>query len=276
MADHPLVSIIVPTRNNAGTLESCLRSIRTQTYPVIEIIVVDRDSTDGTIAIAGRYTNKIFNHGPERSAQRNFAASKATGQYLLFIDSDMQLAPTVVAECLAQFNRHPGTAAVTIPETSFGQGFWAKCKALERSYYHGIDWIECPRFMPATVFQQSGGYNETVAGGEDWELTTRLAAIGPIARITAPIRHDEGRVHLRTLVRKRVRLFGEGWAQRGARNHYADGPRLLALYFSRPLTTLRHPLTWLGMMFMRTLEMSARVVGLARSKSKSLNANSLL
>jgi glycosyltransferase involved in cell wall biosynthesis len=271
-SSHPLVSVIVPCRNNADTLAECLASIEAQTYPLVETIVVDRDSTDTTKDIALGFTSSVFNTGPERSAQRNLGAREATGHYLLFIDSDMLLAPTVVSDCLAQFADYPELVAVTIPESSFGQGFWAKCKALERSYYNGVTWIECPRFIPKTVFDQSGGYNEIIAGGEDWELTRRLEPLGPFGRVATLIRHDEGRVTLRDLTRKRLRLFGEGWAQKGQANHYADGPRLLALYFSKPATTLRHPLTWTGMMFMRAVELSARTVGFYRARSKSLKA----
>lgn len=269
MPTKPLVSVIVTTRNNAGTIGTCLESIKTQTYQPTELIVVDRDSSDATKNISRRYTAKVFNHGPERSAQRNFAATQATGQYLLIIDSDMELAPSIVAECVALITKNPKLAAINIPETSFGSGFWAKCKALERTYYNGVDWIECPRFMSKATFHQSGGYNEHVAGGEDWELTQRLSKFGPIGRVQASIRHDEGRVSLRDLIKKRLRLYGEGWAVKGGPNHYADGPRLLALYFSRPLVIAAHPLTWLGMMYMRTLEMCARAVGYHCSRSKS-------
>lgn len=265
MIDKTLVSVIVPTRNNADTLEACLRSIYSQSYTTVELIVVDRDSTDATPSIASRFTRQVYNCGPERSAQRNFGAAYAEGMYICFIDSDMILEPDVISNCLAQCENNPRLTAVTIPETSFGQGFWAKCKSLERSYY-GVDWIECPRFMPISVFQNSGGYNEKVAGGEDGDLTQRLSDYGPFGRIPSLIHHDEGRVKFRELVKKRSRLFGEGWVQNGRRNHYTDGPRLLALYCSRPRTILLHPLTWVGMIFMRTIELSARAFGYIRAK----------
>ena len=73
------------TRNEEANIGSCLRSIKAQTYlsrrsnatlrdpqDNIEIIVVDNDSTDRTKEIALRYTDKVYNFGPECSAQRNF------------------------------------------------------------------------------------------------------------------------------------------------------------------------------------------------------------
>jgi glycosyltransferase involved in cell wall biosynthesis len=57
---QPLVSIVIPTKNSARTLEKCLVSIKNQAYENIEIIVVDNYSTDGTYEIAGKYTTKVF------------------------------------------------------------------------------------------------------------------------------------------------------------------------------------------------------------------------
>ncbi|HUV83592.1 MAG TPA: glycosyltransferase family A protein [archaeon] len=67
-----LVSVIVPTRNSASTIEMCLRSIKKQTYLDIEIIVVDNYSEDGTTEIAKEYGTMVFNKGSERCAQVNF------------------------------------------------------------------------------------------------------------------------------------------------------------------------------------------------------------
>ena len=74
-----LVSVIVPTKNSEQFLEKCLDSIKKQTYKRVEIIVVDNNSTDNTKKIARKFTNKVFNKGPERSAQMNFGAKKAKG-----------------------------------------------------------------------------------------------------------------------------------------------------------------------------------------------------
>jgi glycosyltransferase involved in cell wall biosynthesis len=74
---QPLVSIIIPTKNSAEFLEQCLISIKNQSYKNIEIIVVDNFSKDSTREIAKRYGATIYLKGPERSAQRNYAAKKA-------------------------------------------------------------------------------------------------------------------------------------------------------------------------------------------------------
>jgi len=58
---NPSISIITPTYNSAKTLTSCLESIKNQDFPgEIEIIIADGGSTDSTLEIAGKYTDKIY------------------------------------------------------------------------------------------------------------------------------------------------------------------------------------------------------------------------
>src|SRR5258708_4868852 len=152
------VSVIISTRNAAVTLENCLKSIQKQTYKPGELIVVDRDSTDGTKQIAQKYTNQVYNYGTERSDQRNYGAKKASGDYLLFLDADMELTPSVIESAVKRVEKEPGVAAVIIPEESVGNGYWAKVKAFERSFYIGDLSIEAPRFINKKVFLKVGGY----------------------------------------------------------------------------------------------------------------------
>src|SRR5260221_8553621 len=128
MRNQPLVSVIVTTKNSQVTLKQCLDTINNQTYKHLEIIVVDNHSTDKTTEIAEKFTNKVFNHGMERSEQRNFGVKKSRGNYLLFIDSDMELSKSVIDECVKLLDKDTSLAALAIPEESIGEGFWASCK----------------------------------------------------------------------------------------------------------------------------------------------------
>lgn len=79
MGNYPIVSVVVTIKNEENNIENCLKSIESQSYPQekIEIIVVDNNSTDCTKKISRRFTNKVYNKGPERSVQRNFGMEKA-------------------------------------------------------------------------------------------------------------------------------------------------------------------------------------------------------
>lgn len=191
-----LVSIIIPTRNSERTLDGCLRSIKAQTYENIELIVVDNNSTDKTKEIAHKYTDKVFNCGPERSAQRNFGAAAAKGEYLLIHDSDIYFNIDSVRECVELIEKEK-CDAVILPEESIGIGFWAKVKAFERSFYVGNDDIEAARFFKSDVYEKLGGYDDNLTGPEDWDLTIRLRKNGGIImRAESFIKHDEGEINL--------------------------------------------------------------------------------
>ena len=132
-AKAPLVSVILTTRNCEQTIGRCLETVRAQTVTDIEVIVVDNHSSDGTRAIAAPLADLVIVAGPERSSQRNVGLASARGAYVLVLDCDMELQPDVVAACLDCVG---GSAAiVAIPEISFGEGYWSRCKAFERSFY---------------------------------------------------------------------------------------------------------------------------------------------
>lgn len=264
---QPLVSVIVTTRNNHATLKACLESIKQQSYENIELIVVDRDSDDDTKDIARRYTDKVFNKGPERSAQRNYAVSKATGDYVVIIDSDMELAIEVVGECMAQFATNAEIQGVVIPEESFGKGFWAQCKRLERSFYVGVKWMEAARCFPTQTFRKVGGYDETMVSGEDWDLARRAEELGPIGRTKSYIQHNEGHINLWKMLKKKYYYAQQAKAYLAK---YQVGPKLTAqvgpiqrykLFFSQPGKLFNNPLLGLGMLFMKTSEFAAGAFG---------------
>ena len=190
----PLVSVIVPTRNSAKTLDTCLRSIKCQTYQNVEIIVVDNNSIDETKEIARKYTSLVFNKGPERNAQRVYAVSQAKGDYLCFIDSDMELSPSLVESALRRCEQD-GFDAMILPEISVGEGFWANCRKLEKICILNDKYRELAnRFIRREVYSAVGGYdcNKDWIGGEDYDIHERIKTSGyRIGRADEFIKHYE-------------------------------------------------------------------------------------
>lgn len=88
----PLVSVIMPAYNAMKTIEQSVQSVLAQTYKNFELIIVDDGSTDGTGNFIDIYENEkirafhIDNKGVGRA--RNFAISKAEGDYIAFLDAD--------------------------------------------------------------------------------------------------------------------------------------------------------------------------------------------
>jgi len=201
--EESLVSVIIPTRNSERTIETVLESVIKQTCSHYEIIVVDNQSCDRTLSIAKSYQAAVYSQGPERSAQRNYGAAKAKGEYFIFLDSDIELSSRVIEECIQQVRK--GFEIITFPEAIIGEGFWAKCRALEAACYLGDDTIEAPRFYSRKIFFALGGFDEALSGTEDWDLRERALKAGQaIGRITALTMHHEGRIDPMDRIRKKI------------------------------------------------------------------------
>ena len=94
MLDRPSVSVVVPVYNAEKYLRQCLDSILSQSFSDWECILVDDGSGDGSAQICDEYANKdarfrtFHQENAGVSSARNFGIEKASGEYLVFLDSD--------------------------------------------------------------------------------------------------------------------------------------------------------------------------------------------
>jgi|BioPla2DNA2_1021312.scaffolds.fasta_scaffold01114_20 glycosyltransferase involved in cell wall biosynthesis len=177
MMAKALVSVIIPTKNSQEYIKKCLDSISHQTYPNIEIIVVDNNSKDKTKEIAKKYTDKVFNKGPERSSQRNYGASVSTGVYLYFVDSDFYLEERVIEEAVKKAEE--GCEIIAIHNSSDPcVSIWSKVRKFERDMYKYDFNNIAVRFIKKSAFLDVGGYNEELIASEDYDLHNRLVEKG--------------------------------------------------------------------------------------------------
>jgi glycosyltransferase involved in cell wall biosynthesis len=129
---NPVVSVIVPARNEEACLARCLESLVTQTGIDFEIVVVDDDSTDRTGEIARSFSSvKVIQAGPlpENWTGKNNAmaagAKIAKGKWLLFTDADTVHKPGSLARAVAEAEQH-GAALLSYSPEQEVRTFWEK------------------------------------------------------------------------------------------------------------------------------------------------------
>jgi GT2 family glycosyltransferase len=259
----PLVSVVVPTRDAGRTIETCLRSVRAQTWPALELIVVDNGSADGTWAVAERLADLALRGGPERSAQRNLGIDHAAGEWVCYVDADMELGRDVIERAVLA-GTAAGAVGVAVAEESVGEGFWARCRALERRCLRDQPELRWPRLVRTGYLRDTGGFAPWLTGTEDAELHHRMVAGGaPIVLAGGLIRHHEGRLTLAGLARKR-RYYGRGLlayrrAHPGALTAQARAVARAGWRHRREL--LAEPHVAAGIAVMRTVELGAYLAG---------------
>ena len=259
------VTIIVTTKNEENNIEKFWKSIKNQTYKNIECITVDNNSKDKTKELAKRYS-KVLNKGPERSAQRNLGAKKATGEYLIFLDADMELTPNVISEVVEQLKDN---IATIIPEKSIGKGYWQEVKTLERNCYINDYDMELPRAYKKSIFEKIGGFDENITGQEIEDLYNTAKQFGTIGRTKSFIIHHE-------LVNSLLKIINKKYYYCLTLNRYMkknkDVSKKQAKILFRPAYLrnwrkfLKNPLLTFGFIIMRICEGFAAIYGFYKGK----------
>ena len=112
---QPTISVVIPTYNRARFLGKAVASVRAQTYPCFEIVIVDDGSTDDTAQVVAtlgagiRYISQA-NAGP--AAARNFGIQEARGDLVAFLDTDDRWLPEKIARQVAILQTEPAVALV--------------------------------------------------------------------------------------------------------------------------------------------------------------------
>jgi len=181
------VSVVIPTYNYGRFLGAAIESALGQSYPPLEIIVVDDGSTDDTPDVAARYAGKIRYVRKENagvSAARNTGVAHATGDLVAFLDADDRWLPEKLARQVPLF----ADAAVGLVHAGsriFDHdtgGILCELLPEESTDFHAaLRW--CCISAPSTVirrriFDEAGPFDQTIVEGEDWDMWIRIAAAG--------------------------------------------------------------------------------------------------
>jgi len=178
---RPLISIIIPCYNNKNVILEAIDSALKQSYPSIEVIVVDDGSTDHSYEFIVDNVKECQNvqvarqdnQGP--AAARNTGFNLSSGDFLVFLDADDILHKDYVESCYRVYEDDPKLNIVYCDAELFENktGPW-KLKPFSESTILLFNSIPVFAMLRSCVFQQIGQYDTELRCAEDWELWIRL------------------------------------------------------------------------------------------------------
>lgn len=244
--EAPLISVIVPARNEAHNIGRCVRSILATTYPRLEVIVVDDQSTDGTGRIAAELGATVIETPPLPSDWfgKQWACwtgkSRARGELLCFTDADTEHAPDLLARSVNAM-RALRADLFTVAGRQEMVTLWEKLVQAQvfgmlNAWYGGTEEINRSKhawrkiangqylLITRAAYDETGGHEavkHTVA--EDLMLAQRFHRLGKNVVFV------EGREQLSTRMYTSLREMIEGWGK----NVYAGGMHAMPPFVPR-------------------------------------------
>jgi glycosyltransferase involved in cell wall biosynthesis len=192
----PKVTATIICRDEAHHIEAALESLRWAD----EIVVVDSGSADGTVDIARRYTNKIVVRAwPGYAAQKDFAASVATHDWILSIDADERVSPQLAAEIRQVLAVAPREAAFKMPRMTRHFGRWLRTTDAYPDYQTRLYDRRRAKWKPLDVHESIAAdgpvgvlKHDLLHTGED-NVAERKAKLRRYAQMSAREMHRGGR-----------------------------------------------------------------------------------
>lgn len=225
MIAMPLVSVIIPMRNEAGHIGACIDAVLAQDYPRdrFEILVVDGDSDDDSAAVLRGYGEALrVLRNPSRivPTAMNIGIGAARGEIIARIDAHTVVEPDYVRVGVETLQR-TGADDVGGPMCAIGGGPWGTAIALAMAsrfgigaYFHfatadrEVDTVYMGMY-PRPVFERIGLYDEELVRNQDDELNYRLRKAGGRIFLTTRMRSRyQNRQRVSTLARQ---FFQYGW-----------------------------------------------------------------
>jgi glycosyltransferase involved in cell wall biosynthesis len=215
IVERSLVSFIIPVLNGEKDIGRCLDSIRRQESPSeeYEIIVMDNGSTDKTHQIVrGLGFDFQIVLGVRVGALRNRGVARARGDYVAFVDADVELMPCWLRAGLAAFDNSYTVAAGCFPKVPLSATWVQQTWDIQqRGSQHNanpkpVSWLPSMNLIVRrSVFLEVGGFNEQLETAEDVDLCYRLGQRGTIlCNPTMEAIHWGEAPDLRTFWRKEV------------------------------------------------------------------------
>ncbi|HEX6129732.1 MAG TPA: glycosyltransferase family A protein [Candidatus Limnocylindria bacterium] len=189
MAD-PLMSVILPARNEERLLPAALRSVREQTLDrrLVEAIVVSNGSTDGTLGVAHGQAEEaaqadglaieILGEGqPGIARAKNLGAGRARGRLLIFMDADSWMSPGLLETVRQRAEEGERAASIRIVadgEDPIDHAFFWVIENGKRLVRTRANMFWCER----SLFERLGGFDESLNHAEDLDFLVRVHRAG--------------------------------------------------------------------------------------------------
>jgi glycosyltransferase involved in cell wall biosynthesis len=189
-SQRPTVSVVIPTYNRAYIVDHAIKSVLSQTYRDLELIVVDDGSTDNTEQIVregGDHRIRYLRHEKNQgmSAARNTGIRASSGEYIAFQDSDDVWVPEKLQKQMEVFGSLPGKVGVVysgLLRINNGNKRYIPYKKNIKvdGFIHDVFLDSCLTNLPTAVvrkscFEKSGMFDEYLFGLEDMELFFRIS-----------------------------------------------------------------------------------------------------
>jgi len=248
MTEAPLVTVVVPVRNEEHNLAACLAAIAAQDHPAdrLEVLVVDGQSSDRTTEVAAaaflahpRLQGRVVHNGPGTIARNlNAGLAEARGSIVCRVDAKSRLAPAHVRRCIEHLAADPQRVNVGGMPVAVVDQDTVSARAIARAYNNrwttGLsrykrggtsgpsDTVYLGAFATDRL-RAVGGWDERLLVNEDYELNQRLGAEGIVwFDADLVVGHVHGKATILDLFR-RQRELGVGkvrfWRLTGRRPH---------------------------------------------------------
>jgi len=196
MNDHPLVSIVTPSFNKGPYIKETLLSVRNQTYPNIEHIVIDGGSTDETLSVLKKYSDDIFWISEPDKGQSdaiNKGWKRANGEIIAYLNADDTYLPDAIATAVTYMKEHPdvgmvyGDGILTDETGKFLRNYRSGEFSMRDLIYCRDNILQPTVFFRKAVYERIGGIDESLHLAMDLDYWIRIGLLFRVAYISRPL-----------------------------------------------------------------------------------------
>lgn len=191
----PFISVIMPVRDRAGLVGRAIRSLQAQAFQQWELVVIDDGSTDGTARAVGVFLGDrrigLFGIAPSgQCVARNHALNRATGEVVVYLDSDNAMLPGFLAGVAEAFAADPALRCAygaLVADRAYVGGRQVLWPAYDRAALLQWNSIDLGMFAHRRhLVAEVGGFDADLTRLVDWDFILRCTAAAPPLRLPLP------------------------------------------------------------------------------------------